>query len=59
MPDAAALSGFIERSSALAARQAYLDGELCGVFPDGITGLKQRFGESLVDLMAYGRTPWS
>jgi ATP-dependent DNA ligase len=23
--------------SALAARQAYLDGELCGVFPDGIT----------------------
>jgi ATP dependent DNA ligase domain len=24
--------------SALGARQAYLDGELCGVFPDGITG---------------------
>src|SRR5258706_6409143 len=24
-----------------------------------ITGLKQRFGESRVDLMAYGRTPWS
>jgi bifunctional non-homologous end joining protein LigD len=23
--------------SALAARQAYLDGELCGVFPDGIS----------------------
>jgi hypothetical protein len=23
------------------------------------TGLKQRFGESRVDLMAYGRTPWS
>jgi ATP-dependent DNA ligase len=23
--------------SALGARQAYLDGELCGVFPDGIT----------------------
>ena len=23
--------------SALDARQAYLDGELCGVFPDGIT----------------------
>ena len=22
-------------------------------------GLKQRFGESRVDLMAYGRTPWS
>jgi hypothetical protein len=27
--------------------------------PSTITGLKQRFGESLVDLMAYGRTPWS
>jgi len=25
----------------------------------GETGLKQRFGESRVDLMAYGRTPWS
>jgi hypothetical protein len=24
-----------------------------------LTGLKQRFGESRVDLMAYGRTPWS
>jgi hypothetical protein len=23
--------------SALGTRQAYLDGELCGVFPDGIT----------------------
>jgi Zn-dependent metalloprotease len=23
------------------------------------TGLKQRFGESRVDLMAYGRAPWS
>ena len=23
------------------------------------TGLKQRFGESRVDLMAYGRTQWS
>jgi hypothetical protein len=23
------------------------------------TGLKQRLGESRVDLMAYGRTPWS
>jgi bifunctional non-homologous end joining protein LigD len=23
--------------SAVGARQAYLDGELCGVFPDGIT----------------------
>ena len=27
--------------------------ELC------LTGLKQRFGESRVDLMAYGRTQWS
>jgi hypothetical protein len=27
--------------------------------PSGIAGLKQRFGESRVDLMAYGRTPWS
>ena|SRR5271165_2981332 len=26
---------------------------------DSLTGLKQRFGESRVDLMAYGRTPWS
>jgi predicted nucleotidyltransferase len=26
---------------------------------DPETGLKQRFGESRVDLMAYGRTPWS
>jgi ATP-dependent DNA ligase len=25
--------------SALAARQAYLDGELCGVFPDGISSI--------------------
>jgi len=25
----------------------------------GIAGLKQRVGESRVDLMAYGRTPWS
>jgi hypothetical protein len=25
----------------------------------GNTGLKQRVGESRVDLMAYGRTPWS
>ena len=25
----------------------------------GNTGLKQRFGESRLDLMAYGRTPWS
>ena len=25
----------------------------------GLTGLKQGFGESRVDLMAYGRTPWS
>jgi hypothetical protein len=24
-----------------------------------VTGLKQRFGESRVGLMAYGRTPWS
>jgi hypothetical protein len=24
-----------------------------------VTGLKQRFGENRVDLMAYGRTPWS
>ena len=24
-----------------------------------LTGLKQRFGESRADLMAYGRTPWS
>ena len=24
-----------------------------------LTGLKQRFGESRVDLMAYGRTQWS
>jgi DNA invertase Pin-like site-specific DNA recombinase len=24
-----------------------------------VTGLKQRFGESRVDLMAYGRTQWS
>jgi mRNA interferase MazF len=24
-----------------------------------LTGLKQRFGESRVGLMAYGRTPWS
>jgi len=24
-----------------------------------LAGLKQRFGESRVDLMAYGRTPWS
>jgi hypothetical protein len=24
-----------------------------------LTGLKQRFGESRVDLMAYGRAPWS
>src|SRR5712672_2903318 len=24
-----------------------------------VAGLKQRFGESRVDLMAYGRTPWS
>ena len=24
-----------------------------------VTGLEQRFGESRVDLMAYGRTPWS
>jgi putative SOS response-associated peptidase YedK len=24
-----------------------------------LTGLKQRFGESRVDLMAYGRTRWS
>jgi hypothetical protein len=28
-----------------------------GWFSDA--GLKQRFGESRVDLMAYGRTPWS
>jgi hypothetical protein len=26
--------------------------------PD-LTGLEQRFEESRVDLMAYGRTPWS
>jgi bifunctional non-homologous end joining protein LigD len=26
-----------DAASSLAARQAYLDGELCGVFPDGIT----------------------
>ena len=25
----------------------------------GLAGLKQRFGESRVDLMAYGRTQWS
>ena len=25
----------------------------------GLTGLKQRFGESRVGLMAYGRTQWS
>jgi hypothetical protein len=24
-----------------------------------LTGLKQRFGESRVDLMGYGRTQWS
>ena len=24
-----------------------------------VTGLEQRFEESRVDLMAYGRTPWS
>jgi ATP-dependent DNA ligase len=28
--------------SALSARQAYLDGELCGVFPDGITSPTKR-----------------
>jgi hypothetical protein len=27
--------------------------------PATVAGLKQRFGESRVDLMAYGRTPWS
>ena len=32
-----------------------------GAFPqlEDQTGLKQRFGESRVDLMAYGRTQWS
>jgi hypothetical protein len=27
--------------------------------PSSHTGLKQRFGESRVELMAYGQTPWS
>jgi hypothetical protein len=27
--------------------------------PRTLAGLKQRFGESRVDLMAYGRAPWS
>jgi hypothetical protein len=28
-------------------------------FARHLAGLKQRVGESRVDLMAYGRTPWS
>jgi hypothetical protein len=34
-------------------------GWFLAVLSGGETGLKQRFGESRVDLMAYGRTPWS
>ena len=36
--------------SALGARQAYLDGELCGVFPDGITSFSMIRGASDVAL---------
>src|SRR5438552_13886307 len=35
----------------------YQDGKKYGRLANA--GLKQRFGESRADLMAYGRTPWS
>ena len=31
----------------------------CTILGFALTGLKQRSGESRVDLMAYGRTRWS
>ena len=44
--------------------EGFFDGdELDVVLPEGrgvaLAGLKQFFEESRVDLMAYGRTPWS
>jgi hypothetical protein len=33
--------------------------QLATMTPFALAGLKQRSGESRVDLMAYGRTPWS
>jgi bifunctional non-homologous end joining protein LigD len=38
--------------SALGARQAYLDGELCGVFPDGITSF------SMLQAASDALWPW-
>ena len=37
------------------------EGSACqpGPLDRALAGLKQCFGESRVDLMAYGRTPWS
>jgi site-specific recombinase XerD len=53
--------GALEHAQEMAAHESPRTTKLYDRTKERLTqaGLKQRFGESRVDLMAYGRAPWS